>query len=114
MPARFMRVSALLMFCSSLTGPALAENQTPTVSPVNVGSTYPHHISLRTFDFGAAPRPTLQSFASGTYDGKWVMLAGRTNGLHGFGQSGSANFPAASQNRDVWVIDGDGYRVSAV
>ena len=37
-------------------------------------------------DFGNASLPTLQSFASGTYDGKWVLLAGRTNGLHGFGQ----------------------------
>ncbi len=33
------------------------------------------------------------------------MLAGRTNGLHGFETSGAANFPEQDQNRDVWVID---------
>lgn len=82
-----------------------AENQTPSLSPVHVGSSYPYQISARTYDFGAAPRPTLHSFASATYDGKWVLLAGRTNGLHGFGQTGTGNFPPASQNKEVWVID---------
>ena len=49
--------------------------------------------------------PTLHSYAAGTYDGKWVMLMGRTNGLHGFATSGSTNFPVASANREVWVVD---------
>ena len=95
--------AALLIL--SLASAALAENQTPTVSPVNVGSSYPYQIGLRTYDFGAAAVPTLQSFAAGVYDGKWVLLAGRTNGIHGFTQSGGQNFPPAAQNKDVWVID---------
>ena len=106
MSDRLTRLVALVALCTLVVAPrTFADNQTSTLSPVNVGSSQPYGISVRTYDFGAAPRPTLQSFAAGTHDGKWVMLAGRTNGLHGFGTSGSANFPAASQNRDVWVID---------
>ena len=105
MSVRFTRLVALVSLCTLVAPPALADNQTSTLSPVNVGSSQPYGISLRTYAWGSAPRPTLQSFAAGTHDGKWVMLAGRTNGLHGFGSSGSQNFPSASQNRDVWVID---------
>jgi hypothetical protein len=54
---------------------------------------------------GTASVPTLQSFASGIYDDQWVLVAGRTNGLHGFSDDGLANFPPRYQNTDVWVID---------
>ena len=54
---------------------------------------------------GTASVPTLQSFASGIYNGQWVLIAGRTNGLHGFSDDGLANFPPKYQNTDVWVID---------
>lgn len=87
------------------TSNAFAANQTDTLSPVHVGSSYPYRIDVQTYDFGTAQLPTLQSFATATYDGKWVMLAGRTNGLHGFGQTGAQNFPPAAQNKEVWVID---------
>jgi hypothetical protein len=82
-----------------------AQHQTPTTSPVNVNSNVGYTLSIRPVDFGIANLPTLHSYAVGSYDGKWVMVAGRTNGLHGFTASGQTNFPPASQNRDVWVID---------
>lgn len=87
-------------------GVVRADNQTATVDPIEIGGALPYQISVSTYDFGAAKLPTLQSFAAGMYDGKWVMLAGRTNGLHGFSSSGGgANFPPAYQNHDVWVVD---------
>src|SRR5262245_41515527 len=83
-----------------------ADNQTATVDPIEIGGALPYQISLSTYDFGAADLPTLHSFAAGMYDGKWIMLAGRTNGLHGFSSSGgSANFPPSYQNHDIWVVD---------
>src|SRR5689334_3795313 len=88
-----------------IAAPAMAANQTDTLSPVHVGSSQPYAISVQSVDFGAADLPTLHSYAAGTYDGKWIMLAGRTNGLHGFGQTGQQNFPPQYQNKDVWVID---------
>lgn len=82
-----------------------AQHQTSTTSPVSLNSNLGYAISLRPVNFGIPEVPTLHSYSVGTHDGKWVMLAGRTNGLHGFTGSGSANFPPASQNREVWVID---------
>lgn len=82
-----------------------AQHQTATTSPVSLNSNLGYTISMRPVDFGIANLPTLHSYSVGTHNGKWVMLAGRTNGLHGFTTTGSANFPPVSQNRDVWVID---------
>jgi hypothetical protein len=65
----------------------------------------PYQVTVRPYEFGEDSLPTLHSFAAATHDGKWVLLAGRTNGLHGFDQNPFNNFPAASQNQDVWVID---------
>jgi len=83
---------------------AKAANQTATASTIETTG-LPYTIQLQTADFGAATLPTLQSFATGTYDGKWVLAAGRTNGLHGFTPNGTTNFPPAHQNTDIWVID---------
>ena len=92
----------LLISCADW---ALGDHQTSTFSPIVVNSNLGYRISLRPVDLGVTELPTLHSYAAGTYDGKWVMLAGRTNGLHGFTTSGLSNFPVESQNRDVWVID---------
>jgi hypothetical protein len=92
---------AMVLSCA----PAFAANQTNTFTPVHVGNSFPYAIDVKAYDFGAAALPTLQSFATGTYDGKWIMLAGRTNGIHGFGQTGQQNFPPAYQKKEVWVVD---------
>ncbi len=44
----------------------------------------------------------LQAYASGRYKDEWVLLAGRTAGLHGF--SGDT-FPVATQNTTVFVLN---------
>ena len=83
----------------------LAANQTSSVTPLQSAADLPYRIQLREFDFGLADLPTLHSFAAAEYDQKWLLIAGRTNGLHGFGSSPSENFPEAFQNQEVWVID---------
>jgi hypothetical protein len=82
-----------------------AAHQTPDFSPVLNDGTLPYRITLEEYDFGQAELPTLHSFVAGHYDGKWVVLAGRTNGLHGFDSNPFENFPPAFQNQQVWVID---------
>jgi hypothetical protein len=96
-------VIALAIGC--ITRSAVAEHQTATFSPVHLNSALPYKVSLAPYDFGNAPLPTLHSFAAAHYDGKWVLIAGRTNGLHGFSNISTQNFPPQFQNRDVWVID---------
>ncbi|HEX7312572.1 MAG TPA: hypothetical protein VF297_01555 [Pyrinomonadaceae bacterium] len=61
----------------------------------------------------ASNLPALHSFSLGKgSDGKWLLVGGRTNGLHAFVQSSDGGqtpppnaFPVASANRSVWVID---------
>ena len=65
----------------------------------------PYKVSLQPYDFGAAELPTLHSYAAGHHDGKWVLISGKTNGLHGFETTGPNGFLPESQNREVWVID---------
>jgi hypothetical protein len=84
---------------------ARGAHQTPATTPIDLDGNVPYKIELREVDFGAAQLPLLHSYAAGTYDGKWVLISGRTNGVHDLDQSGEASFPYAAQNRDVWVID---------
>jgi hypothetical protein len=83
---------------------APSKDQTPTFSQVKNWSG-DYDLTFSEYDMGTASVPTLQSFASGIYNDQWVLIAGRTNGLHGFSEDGLANFPPRYQNTDVWVID---------
>jgi hypothetical protein len=53
-------------------------------------------------DFPGAPR--LQSFAWAQWEGKWILIAGRTGGYHGIGQ-GDVDFPRTRSNQSIWVIE---------
>lgn len=80
----------------------LLANQTDTLSPVLPEEGLPFTIDI---DQAAFSLPAgVQAFASAVYKNQWVILAGRTNGLHGFDNIGN-NFPPTDQNRIVFVID---------
>ncbi len=62
--------------------------------------------------------PSLQSYAWAQSGGKWLLLGGRTNGLHLFvkstnhGATAPPNaFPTASANTNAWVIDPVNHKV---
>jgi len=63
------RLRSAWSFFALFASSAFAANQTDTFTPVHVGNSYPYSISVQTYDFGTANLPTLQSFASATYDG---------------------------------------------
>ena len=90
---------------AALWATALAANQTASLTPIVLGGGLPYRISLQPHDFGAAELPTLHSFAAAHHDGKWVLMAGKSNGLHGFEAGGPNGFLPEFQNREVWVID---------
>lgn len=95
--------TCLLLAATSIA--LVAANQTSTLSPIVVGGGLPYGLDLRVVDFPADHVPTLHSFVKAQHDGKWILLAGRTNGLHDIAQSGLRSFPPAHQNREVWVVD---------
>ena len=77
------------------------DNQTDTVSPVYPPNAVPFVVSIELADFSLPLG--IQSYVYAIFDGKWILLSGRTNGLHGFDPSG--DFPPSSQNTVVYVVD---------
>lgn len=81
---------------------AFTDNQTATVSPIHSEHTLPLRVAIKTAEFSLAGG--LHSYVFGVHDGKWLLLAGRTNGMHSFNNDPN-NFPPSQQNRDVYVVD---------
>lgn len=108
-----MRFAAVVMgavLAACLAGPVAAQNQTPTVSPISQNTeNLPYKVVLKRVDVSET-LPTLQSFALGQVQGHgaanlWVIVGGRSNGLHKFTGRPLHNFPPSKQNRRIWVID---------
>lgn len=79
-----------------------ADNQSSTVSHISSGNHLPFRVELEIADF-ALPNG-VHSYVLGTFNNKWLILAGRTNGLHGF-ENNDNNFPPSQQNTTVYVVD---------
>ena len=77
-------------------------NQTPDVSPVLTGCELPFSVEIEQADF-SLPNG-LHSGATAVYNDKWLYIAGRTNGMHGFNNDDN-NFPPQQQNTSIYVID---------
>ena len=58
-------------------------------------------VELRPSDINALP--PVQSGAYASWDGKWIFIGGRTNGMHGFLPPSS--FPFSNINDSVFVVD---------
>lgn len=99
---KFLKMS-ICFFCLVWTATVFGDNQTPTVDePAYPGKNFPFKIGIELTDF-ELPHG-LQSYVVGLYDGKWLLLAGRTNGLHAFADNDD-NFPPQKQNKNVYVVD---------
>lgn len=80
----------------------LLGNQTSTLSPVFPENALPFTLEIEQAAFSLPAG--IQAYASAIYEDQWVLLAGRSNGLHGFDNVGN-NFPPTDQNRTVYVVD---------
>ena len=81
---------------------AKGQNQTDELSPIYPETALPFRLEINTASFSLPVG--LQSYSSAIYKGKWIFLAGRTNGLHGFDNIGNS-FPPVYQNTTVYVVD---------
>lgn len=88
----------IFLWSNALSG----NNQTATLSPVVLNQNLPFSIKIEKTDF-ELPNG-LQSGAAAIYQGKWLFIAGRINGLHGFGSTNN-NFPKNKQNYNIYVVD---------
>ena len=63
----------------------------------------PEPIQLSFEEISIAGAPALQSFVGTEYNGKWILLGGRTDGLHDHRPPFS--FPANMANDQIWMVD---------
>lgn len=99
---RLIILSWLVLFSFTLFAHDSKANETPTVSPILPGASLPFKIEIDLFS-----QSLPQGFHSGagaTWEDKWLFIAGRTNGMHGFNDD-NQNFPIQQQNINVIVID---------
>ncbi len=87
---------------------SISYNQTQDLTPILTQESLPFTVTLALSEFQLPSNSSdsygIQSFVSAIYKGKWLLLGGRTNGLHGFGDSDD-NFPPRLQNTNVYVVD---------
>lgn len=76
------------------------DNQTDALSPILPGAGLPFRIVIERANF-QLPAGN-HSGALGVYQGQWIIIAGRSNGLHGFGPD---PFPVSAQNTSIYVIN---------
>lgn len=94
------RVFLLFIFFIPAIWANTTDNQTDELNTVLPQTNVPFSISIEqafTLPVG------LHSGAIGFYKGRWVIIAGRTDGLHGFNIAG--NFPVVGQNTSIYVVD---------
>jgi len=93
--------AALLSISLATTLPG--QHQTATLTEPFVNGSIPYEVELREISLAPAPIPKIHSAAVAEWQGQWVILGGRTNGLHGM--TGMNAFDPAYENREVWVVD---------
>lgn len=87
----------------SILGIAVANttaNQTDDLSPVLPNSSLPFHIVIEQAGFQLPVG--LHSGAFGVFQGQWIFIAGRLNGLHGFNAD---PFRPQDQNTTIYVVN---------
>lgn len=81
---------------------SFADNQTLDITPVVTNGDLPYQVAIEQASFTLPSG--VHSYASGIYNNQWVLLAGRTNGMHSF-ENNNNNFPPSSQNTTVFVVN---------
>lgn len=90
---------SVVAWCPFLWG----QHQTTTFTEPYIDGNIPYVVEIREVSLAPAALPAIHSFATGEWDGQWVILSGRTSGLHGM--TGRYGFDSVYENRDVWVIN---------
>ncbi len=94
--------TAFLWLALGMSLPLSGQNQTDDLSPIHSSEDVPYTIRIEQAEF-SLPNG-LHSFAYAVNKSKWLLIAGRTNGLHGF-DAGDNNFPPSAQNTVAYVVD---------
>jgi hypothetical protein len=72
-----------------------------SIQPSSGQNTFPFRVELTPVSLTGLPG--LHSYAFGQHDGKWLIIGGRKDGVHGL--TPNTSFPASHNNTDIFVID---------
>lgn len=93
---------SLILAPLAIQAAPLSDNQTPVLSPIYSGADLPFNIAIEEAAFQLPNGVHSGVFAN--YQSLWLLLAGRTNGMHTFNNDNN-NFPPQEQNKIVYVVD---------
>lgn len=104
-PLSFAALCSMLAWSGVSALVSAIPHQTTEFSPVSLATGMPFEISLQLSNPTGGGLPSLHSFSSAEYDGKWLLVGGRTNGLHSLEIFNPDSFSPESRNDSLWVID---------
>ena len=87
-----------------LGAPALAQNQTDTLSPL-VDRGVPFRLRIEPVRWDGDPLPAIHSAAHAMEGERVLFVGGKTSGLHNFDCDPDENFPAKDFNGSLMVVD---------
>ena len=90
----------LFVYLTFSIGTVSADNQTAQLSPITPPNSLPFRIVMETANFKLPVG--IHSGVVGVYQGLWIFIAGRLNGLHGFNGD---PFPPDEQNTSIYVVN---------
>ncbi|QTN31555.1 hypothetical protein HZ994_04180 [Akkermansiaceae bacterium] len=102
MKAITIKTSTLSLFVLGAL-PSAAQHQTAELTLPYAEGTLPYSLEIREISLAPAVLPNIHSVAAASWEGEWILMAGRTNGLHGM--TGMNAFDPVYENREVWVIN---------
>lgn len=100
MKGLFKALTYLLAYLIFGIGISYADNQTTELSTILPESGLPFRVVIEKANFELPVG--IHSGVVGIYKGLWIFIAGRINGLHGFGND---PFPPDSQNTSIYVVN---------
>lgn len=99
-PANWVLNMLKILLCLFATCCLYGQNQTSYVTLPLREDSLPFRLSIQQASFSLPVG--LQAFAAGRYKQEWLLLSGRTFGLHGFAGD---TFPVSSQNTVAYVVN---------
>lgn len=106
----YQKYCIALCFAIALPLQASQINQTADLSPIAINPPLPFRIVIETESYMVPGG--IQSAAWGDYQGQYIIIAGRTSGLHGFDSiNPNSNFPPDQQNTMVFVVNSNSKKV---
>ncbi len=100
-----LRLCLILAAMAIAMLPLSAANQTSTLTAITLTNNLPYTLGMSVYDMGTSAPPAIQGYVKANSGNDWLIIAGRTNGLHSFTGGGLVSFPPDEENTMVYVVN---------